>query len=650
MAMFGLGRNLGGEKTKWKSALRTLMLILALAVIISTGCTDSDSDDSSGNTGNDGTATDTGDNGNSSGTDSGNESPAADNRTVTTDEDTAIEITLTGSDADGDALTYSIVSGPLSGTLSGTAPDLTYTPNTGFSGTDSFTFKVNDGTADSDSANVTIIVGQLTSRPNILIVIGDDMGIDTSTSLYPDIIEELESIYGVNSGVRGTPASMPVITDRLAQEGMVFQNVWAQQMCSPMRASALTGLFANNTNIGVAGGKIASHQYNMAQQLLENGYHTAAFGKWHLGEMGTGSEPCDVGFEIFKGDLGAFPNDYWNYTYQVQNIGDDAASNATTPRVSMDIDGDGNDDITDTTYWPVVKVADTMEWIEERETNDPDTPWFVWLAFNVPHTPLHIPEEACLDQTTLDELNACGGSCSNAVMLRAMINAMDTLTGTLLTKVESLDPNTIIIFVGDNGTLAGSIDNMYLTTNGRGKKTVWESGIRVPLAIKGPGIQAGGNSTEFVAVSDLFATVLELAGIDPPPTNFHYSDQSQVIDSDSLSLVPILAGGDNVFVRDMDYDYITSERFSGSQGGGRGGGGSSDQVAVRNGTYKLICTDASCSTSYLYDLSNDPLEENALTTNGIDCSNYDTDYSEGSEEWSYCSLKNIIMNETYFGR
>jgi len=87
-----------------------------------------------------------------------NDAPVANAQSVTTQQDTALAITLTGSDVDGDTLTYSVVTAPSHGTLSGTAPNLTYTPTSGYSGSDSFTFKVNDGALDSAAATVSITV------------------------------------------------------------------------------------------------------------------------------------------------------------------------------------------------------------------------------------------------------------------------------------------------------------------------------------------------------------------------------------------------------------------------------------------------------------------------------------------------------------
>ncbi|PXA05145.1 hypothetical protein DDZ13_04070 [Coraliomargarita sinensis] len=109
------------------------------------------------------------------GSGTGNTAPVADDQLVTTDEDTAVAVTLTGSDADGDALTYSVVTAPSNGALSGTAPDLTYTPNAGYNGSDSFTFVANDGTVDSNTATVSITVNAVNDAP-----VADDQSVSTN--------------------------------------------------------------------------------------------------------------------------------------------------------------------------------------------------------------------------------------------------------------------------------------------------------------------------------------------------------------------------------------------------------------------------------------------------------------------------------------
>src|SRR5207249_5336149 len=87
-----------------------------------------------------------------------NDAPVANAQSVTLAEDASKAITLSATDVDGDALTYSIVAGPAHGTLSGVAPNMTYTPAANYNGPDSFTFKANDGTVDSASATVGVTV------------------------------------------------------------------------------------------------------------------------------------------------------------------------------------------------------------------------------------------------------------------------------------------------------------------------------------------------------------------------------------------------------------------------------------------------------------------------------------------------------------
>src|SRR5207244_5743775 len=94
-----------------------------------------------------------------------NDAPVAAVQSVTTTEDTPKAITLSAADVDGDPLTYAIVTGPAHGTLSGTVPNLTYTPAPNYNGPDGFTFKANDGTIDSNVAAVSISVTPVNDPP-----------------------------------------------------------------------------------------------------------------------------------------------------------------------------------------------------------------------------------------------------------------------------------------------------------------------------------------------------------------------------------------------------------------------------------------------------------------------------------------------------
>ncbi len=129
-----------------------------------------------------------------------NNPPSADSQSVVTDEDMAVGVTLSGSDPEGSPLTYTIVTQPLHGSLSGTAPDLTYTPDANFNGSDSFTFKVNDGTVDSNTATVTITVTPVNDAP-----IANDQSVSTAE-------DTAKTIVLAGTDVDGNPLTYTIVT------------------------------------------------------------------------------------------------------------------------------------------------------------------------------------------------------------------------------------------------------------------------------------------------------------------------------------------------------------------------------------------------------------------------------------------------------
>ncbi len=128
-----------------------------------------------------------------------NGAPTADAQSVTLDEDTAAAVTLTGSDPDGDPLSFSVVSGPADGSLSGTAPNLTYTPDVHFNGSDSFTFTANDGSVDSAEATVSITVNPVNDAPS-------SSNITTSTNENTPV-----AITLLGSDVDGDPLTYEIV-------------------------------------------------------------------------------------------------------------------------------------------------------------------------------------------------------------------------------------------------------------------------------------------------------------------------------------------------------------------------------------------------------------------------------------------------------
>jgi len=171
-------------------------------------------------------------------------------------------------------------------------------------------------------------------RPNILLVIADDIGMDVMSNIYPGMIDNLVKKYGPSGHnhpdyrkVEGKPASTPVL-DKLASQGMRFGNIWAHPFCSPTRATILTGLFAAKTNVTTYADALSPKHTSFVQKLKdEAGYSTAIFGKWHMAGLPgkpvdyPGMKPKQAGFELFKGNMHAAINSYWDYDYQVQDAG-----------------------------------------------------------------------------------------------------------------------------------------------------------------------------------------------------------------------------------------------------------------------------------------------------------------------------------------
>ena len=505
-------------------------------------------------------------------------------------------------------------------------------------------------------------------RPNVLLVVLDDVGLDMTTGIVPGEVERMLALYGPEgrnhpdaARIDGGPASMPLL-DAFAKEGLVFANAWAEPFCSPTRAAMLTGLYPESTGVLDYTDWLTQNHVSLGSIMHEQGYATALFGKWHLsglndirpdappheGPLFPGMKPKEAGFDLFLGDFnGALP-DYWEYERSIQDADTPANEWRVEIQAPRSLPG-----IASTTFAPVVKVADTINWITEQEAVDPDRPWFAWLAFNMPHIlpsqpPVVVPNRDTLDAVAIAEMKACGGefgsenlgNCSPASLNRAMSTATDTVMGRLFDAVDELDPNTVIIVIGDNGTgqygrpQVNFLDNLYITYDGRGKGTGYESGVRVPLIIRGPGIAAERNDALVHAV-DLFSTIAELGGA-TPPQSVPNREGDAMIPIDSVSLLPIL-NGQQQDVRDPLADYVITQGSSPLAGNRL-------QVAVRNGQYKVLCTRTDSGRGngcQFYDLTADPLEEYPLSM-PTTCAYDGTASGPGDEAGHYCYLKHVI--------
>jgi len=503
-------------------------------------------------------------------------------------------------------------------------------------------------------------------RPNILLVIADDVGLDVTTDIYPGLINDLAKKYGPSGHnhpdyhkIEGKPASTPVL-DKLATQGMRFTNIWAHPFCSPTRAAILTGLFAAKTKVTTYADPLSPKHTSFIRILKdEAGYSTAVFGKWHMAGLPgkpvdyPGMKPKQAGFDLFKGNMHAAINSYWNYDYQVQDEKTPADQWRTEPMPVKSLPG-----IAPTNYAPVVKAADAIEWITVREKENPDKPWFVWLAFNLAHTTIiqqpsamAVPNADTLDAASYKEMKECGGtfgsnnvgSCSGEALMRAMSNSLDTIFGKVLDTVDALDSNTFVIFISDNGTpMYGRpnldfIDNMYITRKGRGKGTAYESGARVPMIIRGPKIAANSKNSSYAHVADLFSTILQLAKLNPPK-QVSNSDGTGTLPLDAKSLSPILFNKAKA-TRDPNTGYILNENKNLMTNGTK-------WVGAQNATYKVVCIDSPNNCTF-YNLVNDPLEEYPLAKPDS-CADYTNGkWTPKDPRWHYCRLTEVVAKESF---
>ncbi|NNF36618.1 MAG: sulfatase-like hydrolase/transferase [Saprospiraceae bacterium] len=377
-------------------------------------------------------------------------------------------------------------------------------------------------------------------HPNILFIIGDDMGVDM-----------LEG-YEVGSNLPGTPN-----IDQLRSSGLTFRNVWGAPVCSPTRAAILTGKYGINNGVNNVPGILTTNQKSIFKEITERTdgiYKSCVVGKWHLSRRNDPDHPLDHGADEFMGFIGGGVEDY----YQWEKIEDGIVSNSVDYATSYFTD-----------Y--------AIDWI-----NSQSDPWLMWLAHAAPHTPYHVPPDGTFTQPMTN---------SNKQQYRAMIESLDFEIGRLIDGIpDDVLNNTIIIFLGDNGTP----NNMLQTyPERRGKGSLYQGGIHVPMIISGHGVtRVNENEFALVNVTDLYATISQI--VDP-------ASNSEI--NDALSFKHLLSTSVGVN-REYNYMGIGSNEENGEE----------ERHTVRNERYKLIRNG---QDEELYDLEIDPFEENDLILAGL---------------------------------
>lgn len=396
------------------------------------------------------------------------------------------------------------------------------------------------------------------AKPNILIIIADDLGrADYSACGTKDI---------------RTPH-----IDRLAREGMTFENFYANScVCSPTRAALLTGCHPDR--VGVPGvireenpqnswGRLSPEAALLPRVLKGAGYHSAIVGKWHLGTTSPDT-PTERGFDRFHGFLGDMMDDYWTHLRNGQNF-------MRRNLEEVKPEGHATDLFSD---W-------ACDYLKERAA-ERTKPFFLYLAYNAPHDPLQPPQE-WLEKVQQRE----PGMKPVRQKLVALIEHMDAGIGKVLDTLDALKlaEDTLVIFTSDNGGLLGSGAN-----NGpwrSGKTHMYEGGLRVPGIARWPGRIKAASTTARTAVSmDIFATGCEAAGVNAPEG------------IDGVSFLPTLLG--------QAQEHATRDLYFVRREGGQLYCGKTIEALIR-GEWKLVL-NSPFAPMELYNLKNDPEETTDL--------------------------------------
>ena len=317
-------------------------------------------------------------------------------------------------------------------------------------------------------------------KPNILVILADDHG-------YGDI-----SLHG------GPHLQTPHI-DRIAGDGMRFSQFYANSsVCSPSRAALMTGRYPDR--VGVPG-VIRTHAHDnwgyfrqdavtLPTLLKRAGYRTSIVGKWHLG-LEPENHPCQRGFDYFRGFLGDMMDDY--YTHRRHDI-----NYMRQDQEEIDPKGHATDLFT---RWAIEVI--------QKQTNS-DQPFFLYLAYNAPHTPIQPPEE-WIERVRQREPDAS----PERVKYVALVEHMDAGIGQVLDALQQTGQlsDTLVVYTSDNGGQGnvGAYNGPY-----RGNKgDMYEGGIRVPACAMWPGRIPGGTVTDQVSLlMDLLPTLCELTSVD----------------------------------------------------------------------------------------------------------------------------------------
>lgn len=433
------------------------------------------------------------------------------------------------------------------------------------------------------------------TRPNIIFILADDLG-------------------AADVGAYGSEHIRTPNIDRLASEGLSFTQAYAgASVSSPSRCTFLTGLHTGHGRIrsnfarqGAIEGKkgravirrpnLLPQDSTIANVLSGSGYHTILVNKWHVDGFDTAAHPLNRGFLEFYGWL---VPEYRSHSYYPEI----RYRNREEYAIPQNLDNRRALHSTD------IATGEAVEFIRRKK----DKPFFLFLTYNAPHTPLHAKSPNAYKDADLPEKDRA---------YAALVAHLDESIGRVLDEVKQagIEDETVIIFASDNG---GSTEAQLekIRQNGalRGYKgQLYEGGLRVPLIIKTGDKKIAGKKSDFPTYfPDLFATLVELAGA-------HTS-----LKTDGVSLLPEIESPNSLSASQRSLYW---EQYPG-QGLAQ---------AIRRGEWKLI--KQSVRAEYeLYNLKNDPSETTNLAAQHPDVvSNLAAELKEAHTESEWWPVSETI--------
>lgn len=397
-------------------------------------------------------------------------------------------------------------------------------------------------------------IPKVKTKPNILLILTDDQG------------------WGDLSCQGAEDLRTPNI-DRLFEGGVRLDQFHSSSnVSSPSRAGLLTGCYPIMVGVpGVIRGTSYTHGHLspdavlLPQMLSKVGYSTAAIGKWHLG-LQTPNLPNDRGFDYFAGFLGDMMNSYYTYAREGKNY-------MRINRDEVHPKGHATEVFSD---WAI-------DYIEKAK--DEKNPFFMYLAYNAPHDPLQPPIE-WLEKVVARE----PGISETRSRLVALIEHLDYNIGRVLETLEKTRQleNTIVIFTSDNGGWVRAEANCGPHRGWKGD--MYEGGISVPCAVYWKGRLAPKRLDNLVMMTDVFPTLCNFAGVEPPHA------------VDGISVLPLLRGEK----QETDRRFVFWAK--------RTEAAYDIQAAVRFDRYVLLRNSAN-GDFYYYDLVSDPMQQHDLSQN-----------------------------------